>query len=234
MNKKTKELAKILGHKDNEIILPNYKCIGERNVTKNFERALGMSYCCHNTGWGGKNPGTLMEHEKALLSSIDKTAAVQIKLKYESLIKMRAGWEKHWINQYINGQGYVRKERFEYITKKVFDKVDAILSKVNVDSYVAKNLDVLTEGFKVTLQNIENESLTFDEVLEGVSAGKISVKESKKLLDDITERNADKLCPFSGGADGVGRTRCSRTGDPKKLGDCGTCRVAAEWEEAYG
>ena len=49
------------------------------------------------------------------------------------------------------------------------------------------------------------------------------------------ELNSEKLCPFSGSAPNPDTpTRaCSRTGNPKKLGDCGSCRVASEWEECY-
>ena len=43
------------------------------------------------------------------------------------------------------------------------------------------------------------------------------------------------LCPFSGGADEALTSRCTRDvpGGPDYM-RCETCRVAAEWEEAYG
>jgi len=157
--------------------------------------------------------------------------AALIKLRYGSLKKMRDGWRTHWIYQ-----DEVRIDRFKHITKKVFDKVDELLSNVNMDTYVEENFDGLTKGFKVALRQIENKSLTYDQVLDGVSKQEISVEESKALLKNIEKESADKLCPFSGsGSDSDRPSRiCSRTGDPKKLGDCGTCRVAAEWEECYG
>jgi hypothetical protein len=230
------KLTKLLTDDENDISLPKYKSkYKELNEgwRKKFDTALESTYCCHNTGWGGKDPGELEEHEKSLLDAIDMRAAVLIKLRYGSLRKMRDGWETHWIRQ-----DAVRIDRFKHITKKVFDKVDELLSNVNMDTYVEENFDSLTKGFKVevALRQIENKSLTYDQVLEGVSKQEISVEESKTLLKNIEKESADKLCPFSGSGSDPDRPRriCSRTGDPKKIGDCGSCRVAAEWEECYG
>lgn len=232
--KKT-DLIKLLKNKKNEIFLSDYKSIvveGKETWRKKFETALEHTYCNHNTGWGPRDKGTLEEHEKSLLDSIDLIAAVQIKLKYDSLKKMREGWEKHWLRQMS-----VRMERFEYITDKVWTLVEEILKdKVIDDEFVATNFKKLTKGFEVTLEDIKNSTLTYDQVLKKLSNKEITVAKSKELLKRIEEDNADKLCQFSGSGRNAdqGTRICTRTGDPKKRGDCGTCRVAAEWEEAYG
>ena len=138
----------------------------------------------------------------------------------------------------------IRMERFEIITKEIYEKVDKTVLKLgNLSDYVKNNFDELADKLPVTYEQIELEKLDKIEILELVSKGKVSPNEAKKFLDKIDhderEMNSDKLCPFSG----TGKTEqqqntprriCSRTGDPKKLGDCGSCRVAADWEEAFG
>ena len=61
----------------------------------------------------------------------------------------------------------------------------------------------------------------------------LAIKKIKKAttMDSRDMERALQLCPFSGGSSGESRSKCSRTNAPMT---CETCRVAAEWEEAYG
>lgn len=219
------QLKKLLSVKENDIILKKMK-----RGRGDFIHEVGITYCCHNTGWGGKDPGTLEELEKEIISSITPIEAVQLKLKYENCKKMMGGWQKHWINQ----QG-IRITRFEHISKEIWKTVNLQLKTIpDINLYIEENFTKLTKKFKVQLRTILNQELTRDEVLEKLSNKELTVKESKSLLDKIIEDNADELCEFSGGSDGRAIRICSLTEDPKRRGDCGSCRVAAEWEMCYG
>lgn len=84
-------------------------------------------------------------------------------------------------------------------------------------------------------KQIYHESLSQIEVLNLLSKNKITAEEANQLISKIAQKEETPLCNFSGSGSNPNRpTRaCSRT-DGSYKGNCATCRVAAEWEEAYG
>lgn len=235
--KKLTQLKNLVAHEDNDP-LEFIKVIDADKQANHLSHYVNIHYCCFNTGWGGKDPGNLKDKEKKLLDSIKVFDAVFLKVKFGNLEEFIRGFsrEMHWINQMP-----VRIERFKNITKVIFDKVETITASIgDLETYIKKNFGALVAMLPVNPEQVKLEALSKTGVLELLKDNKITVAKADELLHkiDVTEKenNSDKLCPFSGsGRDPDQPTRiCSRTGDPKKLGDCGSCRVAAEWEEVYG
>ena len=198
---------------------------------------VNIYYCCHNSGgWGPPKSGTVEENGQKVLDRIKIKEAVLIFAKYDTLAKFKGAFsrEMHWINQ--NG---TRIQRFNDFSKVMFDHVKELVDKAGgLEQYTEKHISALIKMLPVTPQQITLEGLTKTEILEAIQAGTVDVPKALALINKLdreeAERNRDKLCPFSGTDDSPPRRICSWTDDPKKLGDCGSCRVAAEWEECYG
>lgn len=97
----------------------------------------------------------------------------------------------------------------------------------------------MVKELPVKPRKVELDSMNRIQLLEELSQGRITTSQADVLIKTYEaaefERNRDKLCPFSGnGFDAPSKRICSWTGNPKVLGPCGSCRVAVEWEEAYG
>ena len=241
--KKTKQvqsLIELLKHKDNDpldVIKITYPDIFEKgkNTESDLAFYINIEYCCFESG---KKEGTLKSRETKILKAIGKNEAILIKMKYDTLANFKKGFsrEMHWINQ-----TYTRRERFEEISKLIFDKVEKTVQEIkDLNSYIEKNFESITKKLPINSQEIKLQSLNKLQVLELLSKNEITPKKAEKLIEkldaDNYEKNADKLCPFSGSGRNpdAPRSVCSRTGDPKRIGDCGSCRVASDWEEAFG
>lgn len=243
MKSSLERLQVLLNHKENNpfdvirIDTGEKAYSGKGNNFCDVRHFVNIYYCC-NTGDNNNRDGSLKDNEKKLLDRIKNDEAVLIMAKYDTLDKFKGAFsrEMHWINQ-----TYKRQEYFEAISKKLFNHICKIVTKVGgLDKYVEIHFDTLAKMLPVSDHKIYLEGMNMSQVLEAIQSGKVTAKEAEPLLkrleSDERERNSNKLCPFSGSGrePEIPKRICSRTSDPKRLGDCGSCRVAADWEEAYG
>lgn len=238
------KLQNLLKHKDNnplEVIKVKFK--EEDWHTKKMKRRkceithyVNIYYCCFT---GGHDKGSIEEREELLMKTFDdRKSCILIFLRFDTLKKFKNAFsrEMHWINQ-----THGRQERWKEIAPKMFKKIKANVEKVkDLEAYIEKHFESFEKILPVSAAQIYLESMTKSEVLDAIEKGEVTAKEAMPLIEKLdaeeAERNREKLCPFSGSGSNPDRpTRiCSRTGDPKRLGDCGSCRVAADWEMAYG
>lgn len=200
---------------------------------------INIEYCCFNSGgWGPAKEGTIEERKEWLMKTFEDTkTCMLIYAKFDTLARFRSAFtrEMHWINQTPT-----RRERFEEIHVEIFNMIESRVKKEGgLDSYVEKHYDSLVEMLPMNPRKVELDSMNRTQLLEELAAGRITTEEADTLIRvyeaNQYEMNRDKLCPFSGnGFNAAPKRICSWTNDPKILGDCGSCRVAAEWEEAYG
>lgn len=238
---KVKRLLTLLKHEKNDptdLIQVSYK---ERNKKETNDLAfyINIYYCCLDAG-----DGALKNNKKNIFDALDDGAIALLLLKYKTLEDFKQAFDRemHWIRQ-----THTRMERFQKISAELFKHFNA--KRRNLHTLVEKNFDDILKMMKVSETRQRLEKLSARQVLEEIGKGNVNVDEAMSLLKEIDEKNieknADKLCPFSGSAargrngewlgDPDKPTRiCSRTENPKKIGDCGSCRVAADWEEAYG
>jgi hypothetical protein len=195
---------------------------------------ISILYSCYKTGWNveeiKKERGNLVDIEKSLLESIDVNASIKILTKYPNIMDFDKSYE-HLIEE-----ERVRELRFNSILKKIYKKAHKLTKKIIIEDYIVKNFKKLTKDFKITIEDIENSKLNRQEILLKVSKGELDIKKAEILLIKIEEELKDKLCKFSGNGDNPDMPNriCSMTDDPQERGDCGTCRVASDWEECYG
>lgn len=198
-----------------------------------------IKYCCFDSNnLGPKKEVSIEQREEWLMNTFkDQKSCVLIFIKFDTLKKFRAAFsrEMHWINQTS-----LRRERFDKISKKIFKLIEANVKEIGeVEIYVEKYYTSLVNMLPVNPRKVELDSMNRTQLLEELATGKITTKEADVLIKNYEakeyEKNRDKLCPFSGNGFNAAPTRiCSRTNNPKILGPCESCRVAAEWEEIYG
>lgn len=202
---------------------------GKRRLT--ISHFVNIEYCCLK----GKEleNHSLEEREKYLMDSISTQLAVLIKYvapDSESLKKLFSR-EFHWIYQTNE-----RLRRFNYIFPLLDKKINEMVEGINIKKYMEDNEEELSNMLPIHPRIIFLESLNKNDAFEMYKNKQITEEQFKTVLNHIPEVEEDlstKLYPFSGNSPDPERPRrtCSRTGN---LFSCESCRVAAEWEEAYG
>jgi hypothetical protein len=241
MTKKELFFKALLEHEDNnplEFINVAYKekDWGTDKLVKetcDIAHYINIKYCCFEDGEGG----TLEQREEWLLDVFkDEKVCILIYAKFGTIRKFEAAFsrEMHWIEQTST-----RFDRFQKLYKKLFKIIKSTVENAGgLGTCIEKYYEDLVEMFPVGLRKIELGLMNRSQILTELVQGRIEKDKAEELIRDFEkterERNSDKLCPFSGRANERPNRICSRTGDPKRLGDCSSCRVAAEWEEAYG
>lgn len=223
---KKEELLKLLKHEDNQLV--NILYVKEKNDLGHF---LNIYYCCND---GVKYGIKREDAEKALLKLVSfKTKAVLLKLLCSNLEEFRALFkrEMHLINQL-----YRRKLRFEDITTLMYDKLLITTKNINIDDFINKNFSKLEKLLPVKSERFNLEKLSEQEVLLKLSTGEITLNLATNLLNTIKYKEEEErdrkqnLCSFKD-PDGRKNHPCTHPAGNTK---CGSCRVAADWEEAYG